>query len=341
MKKLLFAALAFAAVACSKSEVIEQTASAPISFENPFVNNSTKSANDPSFTTTTNMFKDFAVYGFVEGATLFNGTTVNQEIVNADLENSAWKYEGTQYWIAGANYNFAAIAPKTDGDWTVANDGATKDGTTLTFTNDATTDLLYAQTNTIQGKVSGNDVVELDFRHILSKIKFSFENGYNATGATIAIRNINITNAYQTATATLNATTTTWSTCTGSQTIEFGNATDNEETTDKENADVTYAYGKTYESLNERFLIPGAAPAVATDINAYTVTFIVDLYVNGTKVKEYSHNVNVEFTPEAGKSYDIKATITPETIDPNNEQEPIEFTVSTLPGWGETNNVTM
>lgn len=337
MKKLLFAALALAAVACSKSEVIEQTASAPISFENPFVNNSTKSANDPSFTTT-NMFKDFAVYGFVEGATLFNGTTVSQEIVNADLKNSAWKYEGTQYWIAGANYNFAAIAPKTDGDWTVANNGATKDGTTLTFTNDATTDLLYAQTNTIQGKVSGNAVVALDFRHILSKIKFSFENGYNATGATIAIRDINITNAYQTATATLNATTTTWSSCTGSQIIGFGNATDNEETTAKENADVTYAYGKTYESLNERFLIPGAAPAVAT---GYTVTFIVDLYVNGTKVKEYNHTVNVKFTPEAGKSYDIKATITPETIDPNNEQEPIEFTVTILPGWGETNDVTM
>ena len=340
MKKLLFAALALAAVACSKSEVIEQTASAPISFENPFVNNSTKSANDPSFTTT-NMFNDFAVYGFVEGATLFNGTTVSQEIVNADLKNSAWKYEGTQYWIAGANYNFAAIAPKTDGDWTVANNGAKKDGTTLTFTNDATTDLLYAQTNTIQGKVSGNDVVALNFRHILSKIKFSFENGYNATGATIAIRNIEITNAYQTATASLNATTTTWSTWTGSQTVEFGNATDNEETTDKEKANVTYAYGKTYESLNERFLIPGTAPAVPAGVNAYTVTFIVDLYVNGTKVKDYTHNVNVEFTPEAGKSYDIKATITPETIDPNNEQEPIEFTVTTLPGWGETNNVTM
>ena len=52
----------------------------------------------------------------------------------------------------------------------------------------------------------------------------------------------------------------------------------------------------------------------------------------------YEHNTTVKFKPEAGKSYDIKAVITPENIDPNHTQEPIQFTVNTLPGWGDTND---
>ena len=44
------------------------------------------------------------------------------------------------------------------------------------------------------------------------------------------------------------------------------------------------------------------------------------------------------FAPEAGKSYDLKATINAENIDPEHAQEPIEFTVNALPGWGDTND---
>ena len=83
------------------------------------------------------------------------------------------------------------------------------------------------------------------------------------------------------------------------------------------------------------FLIPGAV----TD--GYIVTFTVELYIGEgvNPVKTYKHTAIVDFTPAAGNSYDILAVINAENIDPDNTQEPIEFTVNTLPGWGTTNNV--
>ena len=331
MKKIILAALAIAALAsCNKTEVVGVTESNAIAFDNAFVDNATKSVNDPSFTNSN--LTDFAVYGFVEGAVLFDGTKVSKGITNNDLD-SDWKYEGTQYWIAGAQYNFNAVAPMTNGGWTkTAADAAS---TTLSFTNNGTTDLLYA-TAAQQGQVSGNAQVAFSFRHVLSKVKFSFQNAYNATNATIRVKDITITNPHKTADVVLTAATA-WSGHALAPvddvfTLAFGMATDDEDTDAKENVEVAYAFGKTYESQNERFLIPSA-----TDYE-YEVTFNVELLVNGTVVKTYAHTVKAEFAPAPGNSYDIKAVINAENIDPANEQEPIEFTVNTLPDWGTANN---
>ena len=328
MKKALIAVLALAAVAsCNKTEVVGVTESNAIAFDNAFVDNATKSVNDPSFTNS-NLFNDFAVYGFVESAVLFDGTQVSKSITNNDLE-SAWKYEGTQYWIAGAQYNFNAVAPMTAGGWTkTAADAAS---TTLSFTNNGTTDLLYA-TAAQEGKVSGNAQVAFSFRHVLSKVKFSFENAYNATNATIRVKDITITNPHKTADVVL-TDGTVWRNQTATDLVlAFGMATDDEATDAKENVEVAYAFGKIYESQNELFLIP-------SDNYEYNVTFNVELLVSDIVVKTYAHTVKAEFAPAPGNSYDIKAVINAENIDPENEQEPIEFTVSTLSGWGDANNV--
>ena len=308
---------------------------------NTFVDKATRSVNDPSYTNAS-MFDDFAVFGYVEGAVLFDGTRVakvgtDNAISNSDLKNTEWKYAGTQYWIAGANYNFNAVAPFY-GNWTKVDNGTDASKTTVSFTNDGTTDLLYA-TTVQEGKVSGNTAVEFQFRHVLSKVKFSFENGYNATNATIKVKNIAITNPHKTATAVLTGETAWSGLATDSDfTLEFGDATDREDT----NANVNdYAFGSIYESLNELFLIPSAA-------YEYTVTFTAELYINGTQidvdkntegVQGYNHTAKVTFAPAAGNAYDIKAVINASNIDPNNEQEPIEFTVATLPGWDTTNDV--
>ena len=324
MKKIFIAIVALAAAtACSNSEIVSVNREA-IGFDNAFVNNSVRSVNDPSYSQT-NIFNDFAVFGFVEGAVLFDGTQVSKV-------ESVWKYEGTQYWIAGANYNFNAVAPMTNGGWTKT--AATKDATTLSFTNNGTTDLLYALT-TQQGKVSGNEVVDFDFRHVLSKVKFSFENAYNATNATIRVKDIVITNPHKTATVVLDANTV-WSAhaVANDFTLSFGMATDDEATTDaKEDAEVAYAYGATYESQNELFLIP------SSESYAYNVTFTVELLVSNTVVATYNHTATATFAPEAGKAYDIKTVINAENIDPEHEQEPIEFTVNALPDWGDSNGV--
>jgi hypothetical protein len=329
MKKTLLALLAVAAlVGCTKDNVLDDNKEA-IGFSNAFIENSVKSASDPSLTVET--LSDFAVYGFVEGATLFDGTTVNKTITNDQL-TSEWKYEGTQYWIAGAKYDFHAVAPKTNGGWTKTS--ATKDTITLNFVNsiidNKSIDLLYASASQ-EGKVSGNSAVAFTFNHALSKVKFSFANQYNASNAKIEITNIEITNAHKTATVTLNANSISWSDHKDNLSLSFGDASDNEATNEKENGAVPFEFGKTYESEHERLLITGLE-------TSYEVEFWATIFINGSEVKTYYHNTTVKFKPEAGKSYDIKAVITPENIDPNHTQEPIQFTVNTLPGWGDTND---
>ena len=328
-KTLLLVAAAVALVACSNEETVRQSAREAIGFDNAFVENSTRSVNDPSFDAD-NMFSDFAVYGFVEGAVLFDGTAVSKSINNTDL-SSDWKYAGTQYWVAGANYNFNAVAPLTDGGWTKT--AATKDATTLSFTNNGTTDLLYAYA-TAEGQAEENDPVAFTFRHTLSKVKLSFENAYNATNATIKVSDVKITDAYATGNVVL-SDATTWSAQAGALELAFGNAVaDDATSTDA----LAFAYNTTLESYNELFMIPGAGPAEVDGKKTYTVTFTVDLIVSGTVVKTYEHTINAVFAPEAGKSYDLKATINAENIDPEHAQEPIEFTVNALPGWDTTND---
>lgn len=345
MKKILIAALALAAVAaCNKSEVVEQNPANAIAFDNAFVDNSTKSVSDPSYTKD-NMFNDFKVCGFVEGAKLF---TDSWETVSKS--GTAWTYSNTQYWIAGAKYNFAAVAPVTGANWNATScevaDNAIN--TTLSFTNNGTQDVLYAEHEQYQGKVSGNETIDFTFRHILSKVKFSFENGYNASNATIKVKDIKINNAYRTASVDLTSSTSTWKNHeTSTLVLEFGMATDNEATTDaNENVETAYAFGSTYESQKEFFLIPGAVPTqtindttTEKEVAGYNVTFTVELLVSNSVVATYNHTAYVDFTPAAGTSYDIKAVINAENIDPENEQELIEFTVNTLPDWGTTTDI--
>lgn len=362
MKKL-FTILAAAAtlVSCANEDVVRENMGEAIGFDNAFVENSTRSVNDPSFTNT-KLFENFAVYGYVENAPLFD----NVQVSGPDA-NGKWTYANTQYWIAGAKYNFAAIAPYANGAAGVFSVAADADdnyvGTTvLPFTNTGTNDVLYAQNAQVVGATNNNAKVAFTFRHILSKVKFSFENGYNASTATIKVYDVKIENAYKTATATLGVNSTAWADQNDNTLVlDFGNASDAEATTNKENADVAYAFGATYESLNERFLIPGTAPSVTYEVedaegnksnvtaNAYKVTFKVDLLVNDTLVKTYNHTAYAQFAPVAGNSYDIKTVINAENIDPENEQEPIEFTVTEITDWdtdyndGEDgdNNVTM
>lgn len=324
MKKVLLTLAAVATLAACSTEKTMDFAKDAIAFDNAFVDNATKSVVDPSYTNK-NMFSDFQVFAFVEGASLFGdeGKLVAKNIRNGELLNSDWKYEGTQYWIAGAKYNFSAVAPSTG--WTKT--AATKDGVTLSFTNNGITDILFAQTAEIEGKVSGNPMVAFTFRHILSKVKFSFENAYNASAATIKVYDIKLLNAHATGNVKLTSGDPVWSNQAGTLELAFGMATDNETTDAKEDIEVAYAYGNTYESQKELLLIPGA------EDTEYNVTFNVDLLVSGQFIKTYNHKAKVKFAPAPGTCYDIKAVVNAENIDPDHAQEPIEFTVTKITDW--------
>ena len=347
MKKVIFALAAVVALAaCSQEDVIVADKGAAIGFDT-FVENSTRSVYDPSYTNSS-MFSDFAVYGYVNGAVLLDGVRVAKNGADMDADdyagqtNTDWKYEGTQYWIAGANYNFNAVAPKTNGGWTKVDDGTNKDATKLNFTNNGTTDLLYAYATAL-GANEGNKEVKFNFRHVLSKVKFSFENAYNATNATIRVENVKINDAYASGVATLNANTA-WAPASNNLVLDFGKATDAADTDAKEAVDVAFACGKTYESHNELLMIPGQGASTYTVTNAdntttkyenvYKVTFDVVLLVSGQEIDKYEHTIYTTFAPLAGMRYNLKAVIDATNIDPEHAQEPIEFTVNPLTDWG-------
>ena len=334
MKKVIFALAAVVALAaCSQEDVIVADKGAAIGFDT-FVGKATR-VDDK--TLTTGNLTDFAVYGAVtntvngtpETALIFNNVEVVKYGAGMEADDYAgqakteWKYAGTQYWIAGATYDFAAVAPYKCGAEGAFN-ASTKKTTINNFTNDAVTDLLYAQT-VATGAASGNQPVKFDFRHVLSKVKFSFKNEYFSTGTTIRVREIELTNAHQTASVTLDATNTDWTGHAGKLSIEFGNAVS--DTATAATAEEAIAQNNELESFNVRFIIPGKE-------HEYTVSFLVDVLYGETVIMTYSHTASVTFAPVAGTAYDIKTVIDHENIDPANKQEPIEFTVNTMADWG-------
>ena len=88
MKKTFLAILAIAAVACSKSDVIEQVAPTAIAFGEPFVENTTKSVVNPSTTTNgANKLTAFTVYGYMDQP---EGVVFDQEAVT--LVDNNWNF---------------------------------------------------------------------------------------------------------------------------------------------------------------------------------------------------------------------------------------------------------
>ena len=355
MKKVIFALAAVVALAaCSKEQTVVMPEGNAIGF-NTFVDKATRSAVDPSYTND-KLFANFGVFGTVEGAELFNNKTVSGSGING-----TWTYEGTQYWIAGAKYNFAAVAPKTvkvndvdtnvytNAAYTVTSNGEgaekTYSGTTiLSFVNNGKIDLLYAEATAVGEAGSGdaenpaNEKVGFNFRHVLSKVKFSFQNDYNATNSFIAVKNVKIQNATVSANATLNEDTE-WNGQAGAFVLDFGHATDNEATDPKEATVSKYACNGVYETEKELLLIPGAAIALQDDTNAgYKVTFDVELYIGEALIRTYNHVAYANFTPVAGNCYDIKTAINTSNIDPLHQQEAIQFTVTAVEGWSTDDN---
>ena len=369
MKKVIFALAAVVALAaCSQEDVIVADKGAAIGFDT-FVENSTRSVYDPSYTNA-KPFANFGVFGTVEGAELFNNKTVTGSGVG---ENASWTYAGTQYWIAGAKYNFAAVAPqtvmvndvKTD-VYTNASYAVTSSEvegekvytgtTTLSFVNNGKIDLLYAEA-TAEGKAGSgkaenpaNPKVGFNFRHVLSKVKFSFENAYNASNATIRVKDVKITDAYASGVATLNANTSWVPTAKSNNlTLSFGNvaltAEDNAATVDSNDKGLALECGDVVESYNELLMIPGAGATEVKDgetvlhEKVYTIQFTVELLVSDQEVAQYPHTIYTTFAPQAGMRYNLKAVINPENIDPEHSQEPILFTVNEIKDWGNGNTV--
>ena len=304
MKKLFVAFFALAALAaCAKEEIVSLDNGEAIQFGNAFVNNSTRAA-DKSYSGD-KALTAFNLYGTVASTNgtinIYNGCTVTGSVGTA-----VWTCPVNQYWIAGANYVFAAVA-----DGTVATTDT--NGMPLTLTcntavdaNNVQSDLLYA-TATAEGLASGNGKVNFSFNHLLSKAQFTVKS--NTQGDYYySVKNINVNN-YVNGTYTINGGT--WAGTGVKADTAFGNIND---------VRATDANGKTCEF--QRLLIPTTA--------AFTVSCTIELWnANGDAADVKLATENKTFTVNqdlvAGHAYDFNLSL--------SVGELIQFTVTEQPKW--------
>ena len=313
MKKILLSAIAiFAMVACNNEVPVTISDQSLITFADSFVEAKTRAAVDPSITTGT--INAFDVWGFINQP---SGVVFNAERVTKN-EDGKWTYDNLQYWVPNKPYYFHAVAPVDDANIVVDTKDMNTDGLgTISFTNVyGTTDLLYASKHVATGDdvISGVAPVELKFMHLLSKIKFTFTNGFPTNNTSLKVTNIKITNAPAKGSVAVNTEREnfSWTLVQGETTeLAFGNV----------NGDEALAARTSGECAAERLTIPADAT------RNYTITFTLELFYGDQSAGVSNKTVTLENQEFAiGKNYNITATINHENFY-NEALNPIEFTV--------------
>ena len=319
MKKLLvmgLAAMGLALTACNSDETVEVAKGKAINFAS-FVDKSTRGAADD--VTLANL-GSIEVYGWRGDHQIFN----KQQVTVA--ANGEGTYNPIQYWEAKNTYNFEAIAPK-NGEKGVTF-AANVNGGTITFVNDAKTDLLYSkatQVTTADKLTATPDKVNFTFQHQLARVKFTFKNTFPADAvAKISVNDVKITNAYKNGTITPAGANAKWNATDNTLQVSFTNPTENAPTNLVANTGVG--------ATDHMYLIPTGKEEL------YNVTFTVTLNQNGATT-DYNHSVTINTTQLRGMSYNYVAEINAKNINPNpNEQLfPIEFTAN-VADWGTWSN---
>ena len=209
MKKSIFLlGVAVAAMtSCSNDKLLDQAEpiQRAIGFDS-FVNKGTKATSVTAEVTADNLNR-FYVYGYhSDDVSVFDDVSVIKDGDNWTMQESKEKNWETK------SYNFAAYA---DGPGvathTVSTLGTSFEEATLSFTDYSTesqTDLiaaLYARDNS---NVLNTNKVALDFKHLLSKVDFTFENT-NDNDLLMVVSNVKLT-VKTVADCDYNATATVW-----------------------------------------------------------------------------------------------------------------------------------
>ena len=308
MKKLLFVALAAVGMtACVQNQELAVVKSDAIAFDQ-FVNNATK-VEDPSYTK--DNLQNFQVWGYMEDntGTVFTGDEVRKS-------GSAWVYDNIQYWAPGKAYYFEAVAP-ANGSWT-ATEATAADITALAFTNNnGTEDLLYTyQEVAARDKATltnGVAPVQLQFAHLLSKVQFSFKNGFTTDNMTVKVSNVRMTVPAE---ATVALDTKEWAGHQGTLELAFGAA------------EATLLANATAYTPAEKALLTIPASASQT----YEVKFNVQVLTGAKEsLNEEVTSTISGYALEVGKAYNFTAVVGPEVFD----LQPIQFNVVGVDEWDQ------
>lgn len=311
MKKLFImglAAMGLALTACNSDETVEKAKGNAIGFKT-FVNNSTRTATD----VTTESLDAFKVWGLMNKG---NQTGKPFDAKDVTKGEGGWSYAPPVYWEKGYAYSFVALAPNNAYTFTAPT--VINTWGSLTFNNGTgETDLIYAAAK--QATITGDGCpapVNLTFNHMLSRVRFQFENGM-LDGSVLTVSNVKINDAYTSGTATLaeQLKDISWAADQATGALVFDDAAEM-----AENVKVATAH---------KYMIPA--------IKTYKLSFTVTRVHHGV-TDVYNHNVNLqELTFEPGKSYQLTAKFTAENINPDEELCPIKFN-PTVADWGAWSN---
>ncbi len=318
MKRFLICALAaIGMVACVSEDVVQLPKSDAISFADAFIGNSTRAvtAEDPS-TTKANLTA-FDVWAYM--STLGGTVLEDEDLTLTDKGN--WYYANTQYWTPNRNYFFAALAPMNSEYWNLDTSKAVFDGGAglVTFTNkDGSEDLIYATASvTTPDKQTlldeGMESVKFQFEHLLSKVKFTFHNGFKTDNARLVIENVKMT-APKSGKINLSDVDYMWTLDNEEFTLNFGNVG---ELSTKTNVNKL-------ECDDERLTIP------ADETYTYNIEFDVTLYYGTEVAYEVTKSSAVTGVAlEKGHAYNFYTNINPENL----ELREIVFEVESVDTW--------
>lgn len=302
MRKTIISALAFfSLIACVQEEVVSVSETDAITFDNQFVDITTRAE---SFVKEN--LDAFNVWGYINtpAAPLFEGTEV---VRNA---SGAWSYDGTRYWIPQQNYYFAVIAPANSDSWSLTTyDNMMDDYLAseygpgiLTFTNlDGSEDLIYAASHVVAAESGNNQPVSFHFRHLLSKVRFSFVNDMRNPDINIRISDITMKSPLI-ASIDLASETPEWASHDDNNVLCFDSS-------------ALMAYPGSTCSTEDLFVIPSVSSI------PYEITFRIEAVtygVSGTEDVLYSGVKKLSVSGdvlEMGTSYNLLATITPDILD--------------------------
>lgn len=343
MKKLSFLAMGFLAIAssCSNDEtILEPSNEGNAMGFSAFVNNGVSSRADLKLD---NLDK-FKVWG----STWTDGTDLAQVFTAQEVSkvNNAWTYSPLRYWIKGNNYRFSAIAP-ADGNFTVTQSlekprENPQGGVAIDFDAKSAAgqqDLIYAF-NYLPTVAANQAPVDLEFKHLLSRVMFTFQNQCKSSSIGLKIEDLKITDAA--ASASINMVgadaddvrkwvlgTDTYAqsfTMTSAGTQIFKNDADN------------MTEGFAVAPSNSFYLVPSEVTE-----REYTVTFTLGVYSWSEAAGEqgkfvllntYDKTVTIPaMTMSEGFSYNFVAALNESNIA-DEELLPIEFNVTAVEDWG-------
>ena len=284
-------------------------------------------AVDPS--TTTESLTGFKVWGFMDSPA---GKVFEGEEVTGSKGN--FTYNNIAYWLPGHTYYFAALAP-IGGNWTLNTKAANNYGAgVVSFTNEnGTEDLLYAANVESAPALGEAKTVNFTFSHLLSKVKFTFTNGFTNENMSIDVKNVRIVNAPAAGTIDLAVenwwdNNGDWALCAnadGEKTVElaFGDACDKT------------AMSETQVAANERLTIP------ASSDYEYEVQFEVALYMGDVEAYKGTKTSKVSGVAlEMGKAYNFTATLNASNFTQDGKElMPIVFDVVEVKDWVEAGDV--